>query len=247
MVKNAESLKKDLVQFNERADGPLFKMKDDPRVTKIGKFLRKTSLDEVPQLLNVLKGEMSFIGPRPQLPEEVVEYSDRDYLRLECIPGISCLPQVYGRDTLNFRDWIELDLQYRKDWSLKMDIQVLLKTIKIVIRPLLDWLGKGLERQKLVPESRCFRWFHYWEIPDMMHIEKGVKKMAKEASAVGSAVERFGEFLVRMGVITNGQVDIILAEQKKQPRKKFGELAVELGFSTGETVESFLSKKERNR
>ena len=71
MVKNAESLKKDLVQFNERADGPLFKMKDDPRVTKIGKFLRKTSLDEVPQLLNVLKGEMSFIGPRPQLPEEV--------------------------------------------------------------------------------------------------------------------------------------------------------------------------------
>jgi lipopolysaccharide/colanic/teichoic acid biosynthesis glycosyltransferase len=135
MVPNAEELKKDLLDRNERPDGPLFKLTNDPRVTKVGRFLRKSSLDELPQFWNVLKGDMSIIGPRPQLPHEVAEYGDEDNLRLECIPGISCLPQIYGRNTLGFRDWINLDLEYRKNWSLTYDFLILFKTAKVVLKP----------------------------------------------------------------------------------------------------------------
>lgn len=137
MVINAEALKESLRKHNERPDGPLFKLTDDPRVTRIGRFLRKTSLDEIPQLWNVLKGDMSLIGPRPHLPDEVAEYSDADKLRLECIPGIACLPQILGRDSLGFREWVDLDLKYRKNWSLKYDFTIFFKTVQVVLRPIL--------------------------------------------------------------------------------------------------------------
>lgn len=135
MILNADSLKEQLLKFNERPDGPLFKLTDDPRVTPVGRFLRKTSLDEIPQFFNVLRGDMSLIGPRPHLPSEVLSYSDKDNLRLECIPGISCLPQIYGRDTLGFREWVDLDLKYRKNWSLFYDIKIMFKTARIVLEP----------------------------------------------------------------------------------------------------------------
>ncbi len=133
MVPDAEALKKDLLDLNERPDGPLFKLTNDPRVTKIGAFLRKTSLDELPQFWNVLRGDMSLVGPRPHLPSEVEAYSDIDHLRLECIPGISCLPQIVGRDTLGFREWVDLDLEYRKNWSLLYDFRIMFKTIHVVL------------------------------------------------------------------------------------------------------------------
>lgn len=136
MVMDAEKQKKKLLKFNMRNDGPLFKMKDDPRITPIGKILRKFSLDEFPQMINILKGEMCFIGPRPHLPSEVESYSPRDYLRLECIPGLSCLPQLLGRNSIGFRDWVELDLEYRLKWNFAMDIKIFVKTIFIVISPL---------------------------------------------------------------------------------------------------------------
>ncbi len=136
MTVNAEKQKAKLIQFNERKDGPLFKMSDDPRVTKVGNFIRKYSLDELPQLFNVLIGNMSIIGPRPHLPEEVKEYSDRDYLRLECIPGISCLPQIKDRNGMGFREWVELDLKYRENWSLKLDFFIMYKTFGVVLKPL---------------------------------------------------------------------------------------------------------------
>ena len=135
MVANADSMKKNLMPLNDRKDGPLFKIHNDPRVTKIGKFLRRTSLDEIPQFFNVLKGDMSLIGPRPHLPEEVAQYGDRDHLRLDCIPGICCLPQVYGRDSLSFHEWVEYDLRYRNNWSLRMDLQIILKTVMVVTAP----------------------------------------------------------------------------------------------------------------
>lgn len=137
MVPNAEALKQSLLALNERPDGPLFKLTDDPRVTRIGRFLRKTSLDEIPQFINVLKGDMSLIGPRPHLPNEVAEYSDRDNLRLECIPGISGLPQIYGRDTVGFREWVDLDLKYRKEWSFAYDLLIMARTVKVVLTPLI--------------------------------------------------------------------------------------------------------------
>jgi len=142
MVLNADALKKDLMDLNERPDGPLFKLTNDPRVTKIGRFIRKTSLDELPQLWNVLRGDMSLIGPRPHLPSEVEAYSDVDNLRLECIPGISCLPQIYGRDSLGFRQWVDYDLQYRKEWSLGYDFRILFKTVGVVLSPVVNHFHK---------------------------------------------------------------------------------------------------------
>lgn len=136
MVKDAEKRKAELLALNERPDGPLFKITDDPRVTRIGAFLRKTSLDEIPQFWNVLKGDMSIIGPRPHLPNEVAAYSDMDNLRLECIPGIACLPQIRGRDTIGFREWVDLDLEYRKNWSILYDMRIMLGVARVVLRPL---------------------------------------------------------------------------------------------------------------
>jgi len=132
MISGAESLRKDLLLKNE-ADGPVFKMKDDPRITKVGKFLRKTGLDELPQLINVLKGEMSLIGPRPPLQEETVRYKRWQLRRLSVKPGLSCFWQIKPeRNNIKFEKWMELDLAYIDNWSLRLDFIILLKTIKTI-------------------------------------------------------------------------------------------------------------------
>lgn len=127
MVSNAEEMLPELIEKNE-IQGAMFKMKDDPRTTKIGKFIRKTSIDELPQFWNVLKGDMSLVGPRPPLPREVEEYSDYDKQRLLVTPGCTGLWQVSGRNGLSFDQMVELDLRYIKDRSVLMDIKIILKT-----------------------------------------------------------------------------------------------------------------------
>ncbi|XAU95089.1 exopolysaccharide biosynthesis polyprenyl glycosylphosphotransferase [Caldifermentibacillus hisashii] len=131
MVSNAEELKETLMEKNE-ASGPVFKMRNDPRVTKIGKFIRKTSIDELPQLINVLKGEMSLVGPRPAFPEEVKQYSLYEKQRLSVIPGLTCYWQVSGRSNLTFQEWVELDLKYISERSLLIDIRLILRTIVVL-------------------------------------------------------------------------------------------------------------------
>ncbi len=132
MIVNAENLKKELEAENE-ADGPVFKIKDDPRVTKIGKFLRKSGLDELPQLFNILRGEMSLIGPRPPLPSETIQYKRWQLRRLSVKPGLSCFWQIKpDRNNIKFEKWMELDLAYIDNWSLRLDFIILLKTIKTV-------------------------------------------------------------------------------------------------------------------
>lgn len=132
MIVNAENLRKNLEAENE-ADGPVFKIKDDPRVTKVGKFLRKTGLDELPQLFNVLKGEMSLIGPRPPLPSETLQYKRWQLRRLSVKPGLSCFWQIKpDRNNIKFEKWMELDLAYIDNWSLRLDFIILLKTIRTV-------------------------------------------------------------------------------------------------------------------
>ena len=133
MIENAEELKKGLMALNEM-DGPVFKIKNDPRATKIGQFLRKTSIDELPQLINVLKGDMSLVGPRPPLPSEVLEYGLADRRRLSMRPGITCIWQVNGRNDISFEKWMELDREYIDNWSLGLDLKILAKTIPSVIR-----------------------------------------------------------------------------------------------------------------
>lgn len=134
MVVNADKMKKDLEEMNE-ADGPAFKMKDDPRVTKVGKVLRKTGLDELPQLFNVLKGEMSLIGPRPPLPEETIQYKRWQLRRLSVKPGLSCFWQIKpDRNSIKFEKWMELDLAYIDNWSPRLDFIILIKTIKTVFQ-----------------------------------------------------------------------------------------------------------------
>jgi len=133
MVQNAEALKANLQSLNE-SDGPTFKIKNDPRITLIGRFLRKTGLDELPQLFNVLKGEMSLIGPRPPLPSEVEKYQRWHLRRLSVKPGITCTWQIIpNRNEVVFDNWMKLDIQYIESWSVKKDLQLLLKTIKTVI------------------------------------------------------------------------------------------------------------------
>jgi exopolysaccharide biosynthesis polyprenyl glycosylphosphotransferase len=134
MVTNAEELLESLLHLNE-VTGAMFKMTDDPRVTKIGKFIRKTSIDELPQLWNVLKGEMSLVGPRPPLPREVAQYTEYDKQRLLVTPGCTGLWQVSGRNDLGFVEMVELDLKYIRERSLLYDIGIIFKTIKIMIRP----------------------------------------------------------------------------------------------------------------
>ena len=132
MVSGAESLRKDLEMHNE-ADGPVFKIKDDPRITKVGKLLRKTGLDELPQLINVLKGEMSLIGPRPPLQEETVHYKRWQLRRLSVKPGLSCFWQIKPeRNNIKFEKWMEMDLAYIDNWSPRLDFVILLKTIKTI-------------------------------------------------------------------------------------------------------------------
>jgi exopolysaccharide biosynthesis polyprenyl glycosylphosphotransferase len=134
MVADAETLKKQLQSENE-ADGPVFKIKDDPRVTTIGKFLRKSGLDELPQLFNILKGEMSLIGPRPPLPEETKAYKRWQLRRLSVKPGLSCFWQIKpDRNSIKFEKWMEMDLAYIDNWSLRLDFIILLKTILTVFQ-----------------------------------------------------------------------------------------------------------------
>lgn len=133
MVQNAQELKKELEKRNESKDGVIFKMKDDPRITKFGKIIRKTSIDELPQLFNVLVGDMSLVGPRPALISEVEQYSFNDKKRLDVKPGITCIWQVSGRSKIPFKQQVELDKQYIKEQSLSKDIWLLLKTIPAVL------------------------------------------------------------------------------------------------------------------
>jgi exopolysaccharide biosynthesis polyprenyl glycosylphosphotransferase len=129
----ADAMKPALAAFNEM-DGPAFKMTNDPRVTPIGRFLRRTSLDELPQLWNILKGEMSFVGPRPAVIEEVRQYQPWQRRRLSMKPGLTCLWQVSGRNELTFDEWMRLDLEYIDNWSLWLDLKIALKTIPAVVR-----------------------------------------------------------------------------------------------------------------
>ncbi|WHY61513.1 sugar transferase [Cytobacillus firmus] len=131
MVSNAEEKLQELLQYNE-VSGAMFKMKDDPRITKIGKFIRKTSIDELPQLFNVLKGDMSLVGPRPPLPREVEEYSDYDKQRLLVTPGCTGLWQVSGRSNIGFKEMVDLDLMYIRKRSLLFDIKIILKTVLVL-------------------------------------------------------------------------------------------------------------------
>ena len=136
MKRGAEDVLWEIKHLNEM-DGPVFKMRNDPRVTPLGRVLRKSSIDEWPQFWNVLKGDMSLVGPRAPLPEEVREYTRWQRRRLSVKPGITCLWQVSGRNEIDFHEWMKLDLQYIDNWSLLLDLKILLRTFPVVL------LGKG--------------------------------------------------------------------------------------------------------
>ena len=136
MVDNAEQARFELETLNEM-DGPVFKLSRDPRRTAVGKFLRKFSIDEFPQFYNVLRGDMSLVGPRPPLPQEVARYERWQRRRLSMKPGITCLWQISGRNEVSFQDWMKLDLTYIDNWSLLLDLKILLKTVPVVL------LGRG--------------------------------------------------------------------------------------------------------
>lgn len=132
MVHNAEELLEDLQKMNEMS-GPVFKIKEDPRITRVGKFIRKTSLDELPQIINILNGDMSFVGPRPPLVNEVKQYNEYQIQRLLVKPGLTCIWQVSGRNNIDFDEWIELDLKYIKERNLMLDLTLILKTIPALL------------------------------------------------------------------------------------------------------------------
>lgn len=132
MAVDAERRRDELAALNEMS-GPVFKIRNDPRITRVGRVLRKYSLDEVPQLVNVLRGEMSLVGPRPPLPEEVELYEPRYLRRLDVTPGLTCLWQISGRNELGFERWMELDLYYVEHRGLLLDIEILLRTLPAVI------------------------------------------------------------------------------------------------------------------
>ena len=131
MVSNAEELLEELMEHNEM-DGPVFKIKDDPRITRVGKFIRKTSIDELPQLFNILKGDMSIVGPRPAIPHEVAEYNDYQRQRLLVKPGLTCIWQVSGRNSIGFEEWMDMDLEYIEKRNLWMDIKLIFKTVGVL-------------------------------------------------------------------------------------------------------------------
>lgn len=132
MVPNAEAKLNDLLEQNEM-EGPAFKMKDDPRITRVGRFIRKTSIDELPQLWNILKGDMSIVGPRPPLPREVEQYDEYQRQRLYVTPGLTCYWQIQpNRNDLSFEEWLELDIKYIKESSVKNDWKIILGTFGAV-------------------------------------------------------------------------------------------------------------------
>ena len=133
MVVNAEQLKAQLAEHNE-ADGPVFKMRRDPRMTRVGRWIRKFSIDEMPQIVNVFLGDMSLVGPRPPVPQEVEKYTWDQRRRLSVRPGITGLQQVSGRSDVDFNDWVELDLAYIDNWSLMEDIRILFRTFQVVLQ-----------------------------------------------------------------------------------------------------------------
>lgn len=128
---------KDSLKYLSHMDGPVFKIKRDPRITRAGRFLRKSSIDELPQLFNVLKGDMTLVGPRPPLPEEVKKYGKRELHRLSVKPGLTGLWQVSGRNDISFLEWMELDLYYIEHRSLVLDLKILIRTVPAVLS------GKG--------------------------------------------------------------------------------------------------------
>ncbi|MBD3349131.1 MAG: hypothetical protein GF400_08055 [Candidatus Eisenbacteria bacterium] len=132
MVEDAEDLKKNLMHLNE-LEGPVFKISEDPRVTAVGKLLRRTSLDELPQLINVLRGEMSLVGPRPPLPCEVEKYEGWQREKLTVLPGITCLWQISGRNHIGFTEWMRLDIEYIRRQSFGLDAKILLRTLPAVL------------------------------------------------------------------------------------------------------------------
>ncbi len=133
MVENAEELKSSLSGMNEQ-EGPVFKIKSDPRVTRVGKILRETSLDELPQFINVLKGDMSIVGPRPPIPAEVEQYQRWQLRRLSMKPGITCTWQVSGRNNIKFDQWMKMDMNYIDNWSFIKDLKIIFQTVKVVFK-----------------------------------------------------------------------------------------------------------------
>lgn len=134
MVPNAEAKLHEVLEQNEM-DGPVFKMKNDPRITRVGRFIRKTSIDELPQLINILKGDMSIVGPRPALPREVAEYDEYEMQRLYVTPGLTCYWQVQpNRNELTFDEWMDLDLKYIQDRSFWLDWKLIILTIVAVLK-----------------------------------------------------------------------------------------------------------------
>jgi len=134
MVENADDLKDDMEHLNHMV-GPAFKIRNDPRVTRLGRFLRKYSIDELPQLWSVFKGDMSLVGPRPPFPEEYEDFKPWHRAKLVVRPGITCLWQISGRsDIHDFEEWAKLDMEYIREWSLWLDLKILLRTIPVVIR-----------------------------------------------------------------------------------------------------------------
>jgi len=131
MVLDAEALKVTLLERNE-ASGPVFKIRQDPRITKVGKFIRKTSIDELPQLVNVIKGEMSLVGPRPALPDEVEQYTLFERQRLSVTPGLTCYWQVSGRNNISFHEWVAMDLRYISERNTSVDLGLILKTVLVL-------------------------------------------------------------------------------------------------------------------
>jgi lipopolysaccharide/colanic/teichoic acid biosynthesis glycosyltransferase len=136
MRPNAETQLDQLLEYNE-AEGPIFKIRDDPRRTHVGAFIRRWSIDELPQLVNVLKGDMSIVGPRPATPREVALYEDWQRQRLETLPGITGLWQVSGRSELGFSEQVLLDIMYLENWSLGLDLRIMLRTLPAIVT------GKG--------------------------------------------------------------------------------------------------------
>ncbi len=132
MVKDADRKRHKIAHMNE-ADGPIFKIARDPRITRVGRFIRTTSLDEIPQFYNVLIGDMSLVGPRPPIPEEVAQYEPWQLRRLDVRPGITCLWQISGRSRIGFQEWMRLDLEYIKHQSFGLDLKILLRTIPAVL------------------------------------------------------------------------------------------------------------------